>query len=689
MFDIPEELKKIPHQSGVYIMKRGDEVLYVGKAIDLHKRVRQYFQSTRNKTPKILKMVSLVEHFEYIVTRNETEALVLENNLIKQFRPPYNTMLKDDKQYPYVKATVQEPFPRVYLTRKIHRDGAKYYGPYTNVTAVRETLELMTQVFPLRTCRRNLPQDIGKERPCLNYYIHRCVGPCTGKVSQEDYAAIVENALHFLDGKEKEVVSSLKKEMAAAAEALDFERAAVLRDQIRNVQTLFNRQIIEDAGSTDERDIIAYAIQGPEVHEAGTDLSEETAAAEDLSAAENLSAKAGQATILTNSATTSDSPAALVQAFFIRGGKLVGREHFFMDTGADTSGGELIRAFLTQFYSGTPYIPGELLVTDEPEDREAMEAWLSEKAGRKVTIRVPQRGEKHAMLELARQNAALTLKQFGDHIRREEKRTQGAMEELCRVLGIMDEEMPPSRIEAFDISNTYGFLSVGSMVVFENGRPLKNDYRKFRIETVYGSNDYASMEEVLRRRFAHAFDELAERQKQGKDITVGKFTHLPDLILMDGGKGQVHAAESVLEEFGLEIPVAGMVKDDRHRTRGLYFHDQEIEIDMHSDVFHLITRIQDEAHRFAITYHKKLRSKAEIQSVLEEIPGIGPARRKALIEAFGSVDSIRQQEVADLAAVPGMTEKTAKAVYDFFRKDKPAEASGTEKDGTEKDVTEK
>ncbi len=654
MFDIQEELKKIPHQSGVYIMKRGDEVLYVGKAIDLHKRVRQYFQSNRNKTPKIIKMVSLVEHFEYIVTRNETEALVLENNLIKQYRPPYNTMLKDDKQYPYVKATVQEPFPRVYLTRKIHRDGAKYYGPYTNVSAVRETLELMTQVFPLRTCRRNLPQDIGKERPCLNYYIHRCIGPCTGKVSQEEYAAIVENALHFLDGKEKEVVNSLKKEMAAAAEALDFERAATLRDQIRNVQTLFNRQIIEDAGSTDERDIIAYAIQGTEAHEAG------------------------QATILTNSATTSDSPAALVQVFFIRGGKLVGREHFYMDTGADTSGGALIRAFLTQFYSGTPYIPGELLVTDEPEDREAMETWLSEKAGRKVTIRVPQRGEKHAMLELARQNAALTLKQFGDHIRREEKRTQGAMEELCRVLGIMDEEMQPSRVEAYDISNTYGFLSVGSMVVFENGRPLKNDYRKFRIETVYGSDDYASMTEVLRRRFSHAFEELAQRQKQGQDLTVGKFTHLPDLILMDGGKGQVHAAETVLGEFGLEIPVAGMVKDDRHRTRGLFFHEREIAIDTHSDVFHLITRIQDEAHRFAITYHKKLRSKAEIQSVLEEIPGIGPARRKALIDAFGSVDNIRNQQEADLAAVPGMTEKTARAVYEFFRKDQPADPEGTD-----------
>lgn len=621
MFDIQEELKKLPRQPGVYIMKDGDTILYVGKAINLHNRVRQYFQSSRGKSPKILKMVSRIQEFEYIVTSTETEALVLENNLIKLHRPPYNTMLKDDKQYPYIKATVQEIFPRIYSTRKVKRDGGRYFGPYTNAGAVRETLELMGQIFCLRTCRRNLPKDIGKERPCLNYYIHRCMGPCTGKVSQEEYAATVRSALDFLDGKQKEVIRDLESRMNEASEALDYEKAAVFRDQIRSIQALSDRQIIENADSEEDRDVIAYAVYEGE---------------------------------------------ALVQAFFIRKGKLIGREHFFLNAGGEENGAELIRAFIGQFYSGTPYIPKELLVMAEPEDREALENWLSEKSGHRVHIKVPQRGEKHNLLELARKNAQLTLNQFGTRLKQEEKRTQGAMEELSQLLGIMDEEMPPSRIEAFDISNTYGFLSVGSMVVFENGRPLKNDYRKFRIRTVYGANDYASMQEVLRRRFSHAFTELKERQEQGKDIALGKFTHLPDLILMDGGKGQVHIAEEVLREFDLDIPVAGMVKDDRHRTRGLYYREREVDLSGHEEVFHLITRIQDEAHRFAITYHKKLRAEEQIQSVLEQIPGIGPARRKALIAAFGSVEALRGKEEAEIAAVVGMTASSARSVYEFF-----------------------
>ncbi|MBQ7915892.1 MAG: excinuclease ABC subunit UvrC [Firmicutes bacterium] len=621
MFDIKEELKKLPHQPGVYIMKEDDTILYVGKAINLHNRVRQYFQSSRGKTPKILKMVSRVKEFEYIVTSTETEALVLENNLIKLHRPPYNTMLKDDKQYPYIKATIQEEFPRIFSTRKVRRDGAKYFGPYTNAGAVRETLELMSQIFCLRTCHRNLPKDIGKERPCLNYHIHRCVGPCTGQISKEEYNQTVKVALDFLEGKHKDVVKNLEKQMMDAAEVMDFERAAVLRDQIRNIQALQDRQIIENADSQEDRDVIAYA-----------------------------------------SAETQ----TLVQAFFIRNGKLIGREHFFLDGGYEENGGEIIRAFIGQFYSGTPYIPKELLVVAEPEDREALEKWLSEKSGHRVHIKVPQRGEKYSLLELARKNAQLTLNQFGTRMKQEEKRTQGAMEELAELLGIMDEEMPPTRIEAYDISNTYGFLSVGSMVVFENGRPLKNDYRKFRIKTVYGANDYASLQEVLRRRFEHAFTELKERQEEGKDISLGKFTHLPDLILMDGGKGQVHIAEEVLREFDLEIPVAGMVKDDRHRTRGLYFQEREVDLSGHDEVFHLVTRIQDEAHRFAITYHKKLRSDEQLQSVLEQIPGIGPARRKALIAAFGSVDAIKDKEEAELAEVEGMNAPSARAVYEFF-----------------------
>ncbi len=624
MFDIKEELKKLPHQPGVYIMKDGDMILYVGKAVDLHNRVRQYFQSSRGKSPKILKMISRIQEFEYIVTSTETEALVLENNLIKLHRPPYNTMLKDDKQYPYIKATVQEAFPRIFSTRSMKRDGAKYFGPYTNVGAVRETLELMTSIFRLRSCHRNLPKDIGKERPCLNYHIHRCMGPCTGKVSQEEYDRVFQKALAFLEGKYKEIQQDLERNMREAAEAMDFERAAVLRDQIQSIKALMDRQIMEDAGSEEDRDVVAYAVY---------------------------------------------EGRALVQAFFIRKGKLIGREHFFMQTGTEENGAELIRAFIGQFYSGTPYIPREILVMAEPEDREALENWLGEKAGHRVYIRVPQRGEKWNLLELARKNAQLTLNQFGERMRQEERRTQGAMRELAELLGIEDEEMPPSRIEAYDISNTFGFLSVGSMVVFENGRPLKNDYRKFRIQTVYGANDYASMQEVLRRRFAHAFRELKERQETGKDIALGKFTHLPDLILMDGGKGQVHIAEEVLREFGLEIPVAGMVKDDRHRTRGLYFHDREVNLSGHDEVFHLVTRIQDEAHRFAITYHKKLRAEDQIQSILEQIPGIGPARRKALISAFGSVESIKDKEEAELAGVAGMNAASARAVYEFFHQD--------------------
>ena len=625
MFDIPEELKKLPHQHGVYLMKHGDEIIYVGKAVDLHNRVRQYFQSERGKSPKIRKMISLIQEFEYIVTGTESEALVLENNLIKEHRPPYNTMLKDDKQYPYIKATVQEAFPRVYSTRKIRQDGARYLGPYTNAGAVKESLELVQQIFRLRTCNRRLPEDIGKERPCLNYDIKRCMGPCTGRISGEEYREAFRRALAFLEGKAKDITDSLRKEMQDAAEALDFERAAVIRDQIRNIEALESRQIVENAGSDEERDVIAYAIE--EDH-------------------------------------------ALAQVFFIRNGKLLGREHFFLDIAEGESGRELVRAFVLQFYSGLPYIPGELLVEEEPEDGEALETWLSEKAGHRVHIRVPRRGEKHAMLDIAKRNAELTLSQFGTRLRQEEKRTKGAMEELCRLIDIYDEELPPSRVEAYDISNTYGFLSVGSMVVFQDGRPWKNEYRKFRIKTVVGSDDYESLREVLRRRFSHAFSELSALQKAGKSIAGGKFTHLPDLILMDGGRGQENAAREVLDEFGLEIPVAGMVKDDRHRTRGLFFEGREVDLTGHEEVLHLITRVQDEAHRFAITYHKQLRAEDQLQSVLETIPGIGPARRKALLAAFGSVEGIRNQTEEALAGAPGLDKKSARAVYAFFHPQK-------------------
>ena len=623
MFDIPEELKKLPHQPGVYLMKHGDEIIYVGKAVDLHNRVRQYFQSERGKSPKIRKMISLIQEFEYIVTGTESEALVLENNLIKEHRPPYNTMLKDDKQYPYIKATVQEAFPRVYSTRKIRQDGARYLGPYTNAGAVKESLELVQQIFRLRTCNRRLPEDIGKERPCLNYDIKRCMGPCTGRISGEEYREAFRRALAFLEGKAKDITDSLRKEMQDAAEVLDFERAAVIRDQIRNIEALESRQIVENAGSDEERDVIAYAIE--EDH-------------------------------------------ALAQVFFIRNGKLLGREHFFLDIAEGESGRELVRAFVLQFYSGLPYIPGELLVEEEPEDGEALETWLSEKAGHRVHIRVPKRGEKHAMLDIAKRNAELTLSQFGTRLRQEEKRTKGAMEELCRLIDIYDEELPPSRVEAYDISNTYGFLSVGSMVVFQDGRPWKNEYRKFRIKTVVGSDDYESLREVLRRRFSHAFSELSALQKEGKSIAGGKFTHLPDLILMDGGRGQVNIALEVLEELGIYIPVAGMVKDDHHNTRGLYFNNKELPIDKDSEGFKLITRMQDEAHRFAIEYHRSIRSKTQVRSVLDDIPGIGEKRRKALMMHFASIEEIKEADISQLMEVPGIRRHEAEAIIGFFRK---------------------
>ena len=619
MFDIKEELKKIPHRPGVYIMHEGDLILYVGKAVDLHNRVRQYFQSPRGKTTKILQMVSRVEYFEYIVTESEMEALILENNLIKKHHPPYNTLLKDDKQYPYIKVTVQEDYPRIIKTRKILRDKARYFGPYTSVTAVNQTLELMEKLWPLRNCNRVLPRDIGKERPCLNLHIGRCCGPCTGKVSKEEYREMVDQAVSLLSGHHSEIIRDLKSRMLSASEALDFEKAAVYRDRIKAIEFLSQSQKIEHAAADEDRDIIGLA---------------------------------------------TDEENALIQVFFIRGGKLIGREHFMLENAGMLEESQLISAFIQQFYSGTAFIPKELLTHTVPEDMDLLQNFLSSKRGSSVQILQPQRGDKLKLVRLAKSNAELTLGQFGTRIRSEERRTRGAVKQLSDLLKF--DEYPISRIEAYDISNTFGSLSVGSMVVFEDGKPKNSDYRKFRIETVEGANDYASMAEVLTRRFTHAINEMKELAAEGKDPSLGSFTKLPDLLLMDGGRGQVNIALEVLDRVGLSIPVAGMVKDDHHRTRGLYYNNREIDFGDCRDAFLLLTRIQDEAHRFAITYHRKLRGENQIRSQLEAIDGIGAARRKALLTHFESMDRIKEASVDQLAEVPSMNQKAAQAVYAFF-----------------------
>ncbi len=616
VFDIEEELKKLPARPGVYLMHNSlDEIIYVGKAVKLKNRVRQYFQGPRGKSVKILKMVENIAWFEYIVTDSETEALMLECNLIKEYRPRYNTMLTDDKGYPYIRVTVEEEFPRVFKVNQMKKDRSRYFGPYTSHSAVKDTLELLQKLFPLRSCRRVLPRDIGKERPCLNYHMGRCMAPCQGLISREDYAKNVEQVLRFLSGDTKEIIRDLTKRMQEASQELNFEEAIRLRDLLDSVKQVAEKQKITDTGETFDRDVIACAIEGTE---------------------------------------------AIVQVFFMRDGKMLGRDHFHMECEEGTARAEILENFVKQFYSGTPFIPGELLLQEEIGDQLAIGAWLSELRGRKVSVSVPKRGEKERMLELAEKNAQMVLDRDRDKIRREELRTRGAVREIESWLGLAELH----RMEAYDISNISGFESVGSMVVFEDGKPKKNDYRKFRIRTVSGPDDYASMAEVLSRRLRHE--------------------KLPDLLLMDGGKGQVHAAEKVLSDAGISIPVCGMVKDDRHNTRGLYFHDTEIPIDRHSEGFHLITRIQDEAHRFAITYHRGLHTKNSIKSVLSEIPGVGPAREKALIRTFSDMEEMKKASVEALAAIDGFNRPAAEKVYAFLHPEASAEPGPDVKETGEK-----
>lgn len=611
MFDIQEELKKLPGKPGVYLMHgEKDEIIYVGKAISLKNRVRQYFQSSRNKGVKIEQMVTHITRFEYIVTDSELEALVLECNLIKEHRPKYNTMLMDDKTYPFIKVTVDEAFPRVMMARRMVKDKAKYFGPYTSAGAVKDTIELIRKLYRVRSCSRKLPRDTGKERPCLNYHIHQCDAPCQGYISQEDYGKSIDEVLRFLNGNYEGVLKSLQEKMMQASENMEFEKAIEYRELLGSVRKIAQKQKMTDTAGND-RDILAVAADGQD---------------------------------------------AVVQVFFIRGGRLIGRDHFYLKLTGEEKTEEILSSFVKQFYAGTPYIPAELMLQKEVEDEALLEEWLTQRRGHKVHIKVPKKGAKEKLVELAARNAELVLHTDRERLKREEGRTIGAVKEIARLLGMKE----ITRMEAYDISNISGFASVGSMVVYEKGKPKRNDYRKFKIKSVQGPDDYASMEEVLTRRFRHGLEE----REQGKQE--GSFTAFPDLIMMDGGKGQVNAAEKVLRALQLDIPVCGMVKDDNHRTRGLFFHNEEIPIDRNSEGFKLITRIQDEAHRFAIEFHRKLRSREQVHSVLDDIPGIGPARRKDLMRHFTGLEEIRAASVEELKKLPSMNEKSAEEVYKFF-----------------------
>ena len=620
-FNIEEELKKLPSRPGVYIMHdENDAIIYVGKAISLKNRVRQYFQSSRNKGPKIEQMVTRIRRFEYIVTDSELEALVLECNLIKEHRPKYNTMLKDDKTYPFIKVTMGEEYPRVLFSRTMKKDKSRYFGPYTSAGAVKDTIDLIRKLYKLRSCNRSLPKEIGNDRPCLNYHIKQCNAPCQGYISKEEYRKSVDAALDFLNGNYGPVLKMLEEKMQQASENMEFEEAIIYRDLISSVKQVAQKQKITN-GDGEDKDVLALAADGTD---------------------------------------------AVVQVFFIRGGRLIGRDHFCVKIGLYDKKATILNSFIKQFYSGTPFIPRELMLEVEVEEKELLEQWLTGKRGQRVVLRVPKKGTKEKLVELARQNAEIVLKQDRERIKREEGRTIGAMKEIAGILGM--ERI--NRVEAYDISNISGFQAVGSMVVFEKGKPKRSDYRKFKIKNVSGPDDYASLEEVLTRRFSHGLQEQQEMEEKQLEKELGSFSSFPDLIMMDGGKGQVNVALRVMENLKLSIPVCGMVKDDFHRTRGLYYQNVELPIDERSEGFKLITRIQDEAHRFAIEYHRSLRTKEQVHSVLDDIEGIGPARRKALMRAFPSLEAIREAREETLARVPSMNAASARQVYNFFHREK-------------------
>ena len=614
MFEIAEELKKIPKKPGVYLMKdESGKIIYVGKAVNLHSRVRQYFQTSAAENPKVRSMGKLISEFEYIVTATEMESLILECNLIKTHDPKYNVKLKDDKAYPYIKVTVNEKFPKVVFTRKLEKDRAKYFGPYTNASHVHETLELARSIWPLRVCARQFPRDAGKGRPCLNYYIGRCLAPCKGGITEKEYDGFIEELFRFLNGKYEDIVEKLERGMNECSENMEFEKAADLRDKISAVKILSEKQKIE-AATDEDQDVIAIAQTGGDT---------------------------------------------LAQVFFIRGGKMLGREHFMLEEAESLAKGEIMAEFVKRYYGEASFVPKEMILECEMDSKDLIRSWLSGLKGQQVAISVPQRGEKLRLVEMAKTNASLTLEQFGEHIKREKQKTEGALEEIVSALDL-DIESERIRIEAYDVSNTQGFESVGSMVVFENGRPKNSDYRKFKIKGAKGPDDYACMEEIISRRFLRYINETEQGDADGK------FLKLPDIIFVDGGKGQASAAQKALGRLFIDIPVCGMVKDERHRTRGLIYLDREANLPSGSEGFKLVARIQEEVHRFAVEYHRKLRQSSQVNSLLDEIKGIGPVRRKELMRHFKSVEKIREASQEDLANAPGMNKSSAKAVYGFF-----------------------
>ena len=620
MFNIDEELKKLPDEPGVYIMKDKDgEIIYVGKTISLKKRVRQYFQSPRNNPPKVNVLVKHIYEFEYIIVDNEVEALILEANLIKKHKPKYNILLRDDKQYPYIKVTTNERFPRVMKTRRIIKDGAKYFGPYPNVYAVNDTMEIIRNLYPIRTCNQNLENNIKKTRPCLNYYIGRCLGPCQGNVDEKKYMEMIDEILMFLNGKADNLIEIIESKMKKASEDLDFENAAKYRDQINSLNVMLEKQKIVSSNIVDQ-DIIGMARGIDEV---------------------------------------------CVQVFFVRGGKIVGREHFIISDTFNEDRKEILSSFIKQFYLGTAYVPKEIFIEEEMKDLNAISNWLSEKRGTKVTIRIPKRGEKSQLMEMVRKNAIDMLNQYGDKFLRKQKEYEEALKQLRDSLEL---DNIPHRIEAYDISNISGISSVGSMVVFELGQPKKSDYRRFKIESVKTPDDYKSMEEIIRRRFVRGIKEK-EMIKESK-VEMKGFSIFPDLVMIDGGKGQVNIALEVLKELDLNIPVCGLVKDDFHNTRGIIYNNEEINLDENSSGFKLIYRIQEEAHRFAISYHRSLRSKKMFRSELDGIKGIGDKRKKELLKHFHTIDNIKNATMEELQKVDSMNKMAAENLYNHFRNNK-------------------
>ncbi|MFL0196065.1 excinuclease ABC subunit UvrC [Clostridium sp. WILCCON 0269] len=622
MFDFQQQLKILPDKPGVYLMKNSlGEVIYVGKAKVLKNRVRQYFQKSKNHSEKVKTMVKHISEFEYIVTDSEMEALVLECNLIKKYRPRYNILLKDDKIYPLIKVTVNEDFPRIIFARNMVKDGAKYFGPYISTGAVYETMEVIKKIFPIRDCRLNIKkEDVKGRRPCLNYHIGLCMAPCTGHINAEEYNKIISGVVEFLSGKNKDIIKKLKEDMDSASQRLEFEKAAELRDKIFAIEKIIEKQKITTGGFEDEDFINIY----------------------------------------------SDEKDSCVQVFFLRSGKIIGREDFIVENTQDLPKGEIVANFVKEFYGGTAYISKTIYVS-EIYDIQLLEDWLSMKKNSRVYIKVPKKGDKKGILDLVEKNAKTTLQNFKSKFIQDEKMYKTSLEELMKILNL---DGIPHRIEAYDVSNIQGVDSVGTMVVFQNGRAKNNDYRRFKINTVKGANDYESMREILRRRFQNGMEEINRIKEKNLEFSAGKFSVFPDLILMDGGKVQVNAALEVLKEFNIDIPVCGMVKDDRHRTRGLMYKNEEILVNMNSNIIKLVTRIQDEAHRFAVTYHRSLRNKRVLHSVLEDIPNVGMKRRKELLKKFVSIENIKKASIEELTNTPSIDRRTAESILSYFKKHK-------------------